>query len=302
MIKTRRQFLRIFAIIIIWSGLLAFVELVWRFGVLKEGFFPSQVSVIVGQKNHFAAFMTMVAPLSFIYSLMMPRLSKKIFFLLAALVISISVFLSSSDAGIGGLVFSLIIMSFFLLKNKLIKISRWGIAGIILFIVAVLLFLVFDGYPLHLYKQLGSRLKPAKDSLQIIKDFPLFGVGGGNFRYIFSLYRSFQAPFYNYLHNEFLQLIIEKGIVGSIFYFLFFIFLFKEIIIKINKRKDRLVKCLSIGILSGLFGVLGHSFFEFNFHIPAIEIKFWILLALVYKYLNTYFYKARKENEKISSN
>lgn len=297
MINSRRQFLRIFAIIIIWSALLAFVELVWRFGVLKEGFYPSQVGMIVGQKNHFAAFMTMVAPLSFIYSLMMPRLSKKIFFLVAALVISVSVFLSSSDAGIAGLVFSLIVMSFLLLKNKLIKVSRWVVAGIILFVVGVLLFLLFEGYFLHLYMQLGGRLKPAKDSLQIIKDFPLFGVGGGNFRYIFPLYRTFETSFYNYLHNDFLQLIVENGIIGFAFYFSFFIFLFREIITKIKKRHDLLVKTLSIGILSGLFGVIAHSFFEFNFHIPAIEIKFWILLALVYKYINTHFYK--RENGRI---
>lgn len=301
LIKTKRQFKRIFAVIIIWAALLAFAELTWRFAILKEGFAGVRVSMIVGQKNHFAAFMAMGVPLGFAFFLTASRNSQKVFFLSLSLLTCVAVFFSDSYAGMGGLIFALFIFVVLLLRNKLIKV-HW-LATIIFIFSLVIAWIInlerantFFSYLLQ--HKLGGRLYPAKDAIQIIKDFPLFGVGGENFRYIFPLYRTFEAPFYNYLHNDFLQLVVEKGILGAFFYFSFFIFISKEILVKIKVRRSPSLKILSIGIISGLAGVAAHSFFEFNFHIPAIQVKFWILLSLVYKYVNIHFSKRSLEISK----
>ncbi len=298
LIKTKRQFKRIFAVIIIWAALLAFAELTWRFAILQEGF-AGRVSFIVGQKNHFAAFMAMGVPLGLAYFLTAYRNSQKAFFLSLSLLTCVAVFLSGSYAGIGGLIFALFIFALLLLKNKLIKI-HW--LAVIIFIFSLIVFFIANLeklnnlFPFIMDKKFPGRFYPARDALRIIKDFPLFGVGGGNFQYIFPLYRTFYAGFYNYLLNDFLQLFIEKGILGVFFYFSFFILVIKEIFKKIKTRNSSSVKILSIGVLSGLAGVAAHSFFEFNFHIPAIEVKFWILLAVVYKYVNTHFSKRPLKN------
>lgn len=283
--------MRIFAAIVIWAAILAFAELIWRFAILKDGFAGARASVIVGQKNHFAAFMAMGVPLGFAYFFASSRVSQKAFFFFIAFFTSFAVFLSGSYAGIGGMILGLAIFIGLMVKNKFLKIS-WPVLFGFVFLLIVFLFINharLDNFFSQLFQhKFAGRFYPARDAFQIIKDFPLFGVGGGNFRYIFPLYRTFEAPFYNYLHNDFLELIVEKGILGAFFYFTFFIFIIKEILEKIKTRRSPTVRILSIGVLSGLAGVAAHSFFEFNFHIPAIEVKFWILLALVYKFANTH--------------
>jgi len=134
-----------------------------------------------------------------------------------------------------------------------------------------------------------------KDSVKMVRDFPLFGVGWGNFQYIFTLYRKIIYNRYVvHLHNDHLQLIIETGLIASFFYFSFLFKIFKDILTKLKTRKDPLVKSLAMGGICGLLGVMLHSIVDFNFHIPAIAILFWLILGLTYKLVNTHFIDDRK--------
>ena len=67
-----------------------------------------------------------------------------------------------------------------------------------------------------------SELRPHmwKDTIGFIKDFPVFGVGLGNYVYVFPKYRTFiyYARLLRYAHNDYLHLIAEMGIFGVIFF------------------------------------------------------------------------------------
>ena len=88
-----------------------------------------------------------------------------------------------------------------------------------------------------------------------------------------------------YLHNDYLQLLVETGWVG----FLalvggFYIFLIKSVfkIRDMRLQSDAMRFFLSIGALSGLVSIAFHSFFDFNLHMPANCVYFVMLIGIVY--------------------
>ena len=66
-----------------------------------------------------------------------------------------------------------------------------------------------------------SEIRPQmwKDTIAMIRDFPVFGVGFGDYIYIFPKYRTFALKWgvLRYAHNDYLHFIAEMGTVGAIF-------------------------------------------------------------------------------------
>ncbi|MDD5070232.1 MAG: O-antigen ligase family protein, partial [Candidatus Omnitrophica bacterium] len=130
----------------------------------------------------------------------------------------------------------------------------------------------------------GVRLDILKDSLKMFKDYPIFGVGWGNFHYLFSQYRTFigRAEYYR-MHNELLQIVLETGILGG-FFFLSFLFLtLKKIIQKTLTRHDPFTRNIVFSGIAGILGLIIHSCSELDFHVPAIVIVLWIFLGIFYR-------------------
>lgn len=297
-VEERGQFKKIFLSIIFWALILSFYGLIRKYFVLEKEFTYSFSTF--GSKNHFAAYMVMVAPLTIGYALSYRDRTKRFLLGFAAALICASVFLSLSRAGSLSLTFSLLLMAFLLRKERAI-IERYWVIG--LAVVFGIIFILIAGFrPIKeaflVFGQAWSgRLDIVRDSINIVKDFPLFGVGWGNFQYIFTLYRKFLTHFYYiHLHNDHLQLIIEMGLIASFFYYLFLFKVLREILTEFRKRRDPFVKSLAVGGWCGLLGVLFHSFFDFNFHIPAVIFLFWLILGLIYKCVYTHF---ADENEEL---
>ncbi|MCF7908137.1 MAG: O-antigen ligase family protein [Candidatus Omnitrophica bacterium] len=290
-IKKRSQFERLFLTIIIWGAILSFYGVIKKYFIINAeitGAFST-----FGNRNHFAGYMVMVAPLAVGHALYYRDKAKKIIFGFLAVLISASVFISLSRAGSLSLIFSLLLMGIFSKRKFLIKSSGWIIPLVLIFGLGLVLIpglapikarfiMIEEGF-------LG-RLKIAANSLAIIKDFPLFGIGLGNFSYIFPYYQEFAwSKFFYHLHNDHLQMVVETGLIGAFFYLGFIVTIFKSILKKISQRQDSFVKIITLSGACGLIGVLLHSFFEFNFHIPATTFLFWLILALIYKCVNTQF-------------
>jgi len=75
-------------------------------------------------------------------------------------------------------------------------------------------------------KPIMNELRPKfwKDTVQIIKDYPVAGTGLGTFYRIFPAYRTFPGKhgFLRYAHNDYLQYFSENGSVGALFLGIFF--------------------------------------------------------------------------------
>ncbi|MCF7916290.1 MAG: O-antigen ligase family protein [Candidatus Omnitrophica bacterium] len=291
-IKRKKQVERIIVLITLLAVILSFYAIIWHYFILEKTMTGSFGTF--GNRNHFAAYIGMIAPLVIGYSLSCRNRFKRFFFGFLGAFLSASVFLSLSRAGSISLGVALLLMIFFLKKDWFKEGKIWLIGSVILIAVILVILagtdLIFERFS-YFWENLDKRLSLFRDSLGIVKDFPLFGVGLGNFQYIFTAYRT--APAYNYyyyLHNDYMQLIVEAGLLGAFFYFLFLFQTFKKIITKLRKRHDLFVKNIVIGGGCGLIGTLIHSFFDFNFHIPAVFIMFYIILGIIYKIVNIHFY------------
>lgn len=120
-----------------------------------------------------------------------------------------------------------------------------------------------------------SRIDIWLSSLLIFLSSP-FGIGAGNFQYH---YYSRNFPVYEGVvhfgrrattsHNEFLQVMVDQGVIGIVL-FLFFIICFWIIFIKLYRREKN--DTLLASFLASLVSIGVHSFFDSVFHAIPISM------------------------------
>jgi O-antigen ligase len=108
-----------------------------------------------------------------------------------------------------------------------------------------------------------------------------FGVGFGAYGVAYTKYdeaSGFERV--EQAHNDYLQVVADAGIVGSILglTFLFLVFRNGLAAIKVKNIERRGV---ATGAFAGIFGVLTHSLFDFNLHTTAVALLFLTLLAML---------------------
>ena len=89
---------------------------------------------------------------------------------------------------------------------------------------------------------------------------------------------------YRHAHNDYLQLVTEAGWAGAVPLVIgFFFFLFRGIrrAVRVGFDVGRFRLFVAIGSLAGLCSMAFHGFLDFNFQIPANQVFFVLLLALV---------------------
>jgi O-antigen ligase len=297
---TKKQFERMLLILIFIGLSLALYGVVKKYFVLQRQ--SSYSFSTFGNKNHFAAYMIMISNVSVAYALYCKNKYKKIIFSFIAAIICASVFLSLSRGGSISLIIALIMMSCLLAKEKVQTNQHWIIMGVIIF--ALVLVSISGFGPLSnrmsfVWNSLMDRWTIVADAFTIFKNFPIFGVGLGNFSDIFTLYqRSKFVAYYDYLHNDYLQFLFEAGLISAVLLLVFFFSLFKAILNETSNRHDPFVKNIVIGGFCGIAGTVIHSFIDFNFHIPAVTFLFWLLLGLIYKCAYTHFHSGNPADEK----
>ena len=136
----------------------------------------------------------------------------------------------------------------------------------------------------------GGRLPAWKVGLGMVSDHPVFGTGFGTFEHAFPAY---QPPemlgYWDHLHNDFLQFLIEGGLVTFTLVLLFLVLLFYPV--RIPKRDEQAPPPFRSSILAGLAAVLLHSLVDFPLRIPAIAILAAFLIGL---HLASESYRERK--------
>jgi len=75
-----------------------------------------------------------------------------------------------------------------------------------------------------------DRIRMAQAGVEMIRDYPLFGVGPGNVKEMYPLYRRPDAPRFKvpHLHNNVIQIWAERGVLALAGYILFLFFFVRE--------------------------------------------------------------------------
>jgi O-antigen ligase/tetratricopeptide (TPR) repeat protein len=128
---------------------------------------------------------------------------------------------------------------------------------------------------------LVSRLQPAKVSLSMVRDFPLFGVGLGSWPEVFPHYAKppWLPTFWNAAHNDYVQLGAETGLIGFGLLAWFFAATLGRIWRGMRLLRPE-ARVLEAGCLAGISAAGVHEFLDFPLQIPANALLFTILLAI----------------------
>ena len=127
----------------------------------------------------------------------------------------------------------------------------------------------------------GVRLNVLRDGLKMAADHPLAGWGLGTFPVVYPQYRSFYtSKFVNQAHNDYVQVLVETGVVGFALVVWGMVVFFREAFRKMD-RAPALLRSPALAATVACTGLLVHSFLDFNLHIPANAALFAVLCALV---------------------
>jgi len=220
----------------------------------------------------------------------------------SVVVMAVSVIFSLSRGGILTLFLSFLNITYLLLLRQIIAKRKASVLirrrSLLVHILTacwlILLFVAWLGAEPVVEEMLTLRnvshqikLQVMRDSLEVIRDYPLVGTGMGTFPYIYPTYQSFTSDmFFTHTENDYLQLLSEGGLTG---------FALMTGIIGLvamgmmrallapgsdahSRRPDN--STLIMGCFAALLSILVHSFFDFNLHIPANALLFTTILAM----------------------
>lgn len=128
----------------------------------------------------------------------------------------------------------------------------------------------------------GLRLTVTKDCARMLMDRPVFGFGLGTFPTAYPPYQSFYSNiFVNEAHDDYMQLLVEMGLVGFGVMVWFLVLLARAAWRKLKSGKLGVNGGLALAGSLGVVGILVHSFFDFNLQVASNAAWFYCLAAMV---------------------
>ena len=115
----------------------------------------------------------------------------------------------------------------------------------------------------------------------MIQNFWLTGTGGGSFYSVFPNFRDNKSYyFYDFTHNDYLQLWVEYGLIGSSLFGLIVLLSFIKAINAQRNRHTAILKGMGFASMMAIISLMIHATTEFNFHIPANALLFTLICAM----------------------
>ncbi len=266
-------------------------KLYW-FRVMRYGGHPFGPYV---NRNHFAGFAEILIPVALV-PLVLGKVRRERLFLvgLFAVVPIVALLLSASRGGIISFAVELVILFSLLLVRRLQ--SKYMLAGGVLVLCAILavswigvqeVLQRFSNYE-SLDVTAGKRASMRHDTFRIFLDHPALGTGLGTFQMVFPPYESnYDARIVNHAHNDYLEVLAETGLAGGICCLWFLAILFIESVKGLKDLGGSFGAALNLSGLVGCCGLLVHSLVDFNLHIPANALLFFVSAHLATTRLHT---------------
>lgn len=129
-----------------------------------------------------------------------------------------------------------------------------------------------------------GRYHACKGALAIFREFPWLGCGVGAFGDLFTRFQPANlADFrFDYVHNDWLQLLAETGLAGFALVALAWLGFFGGLVKNWQRCEDPVGRGLGLGGLAALAAGSFNALMEFLFHVPAYALMFAAIAALTY--------------------
>jgi O-antigen ligase len=240
--------------------------------------------------NHYAGLMEMLIPIPLVLSMthLASSRARNLAATAAAFMVG-TIFLSGSRGGMVAIVTELVIFGVILVQRR----SGWRTTiGVALFVAIVAVLLIWVGGS-DLSQRIASvglshseisgdiRSNINRDGLRMFLKKPILGWGLGTFPVVYPQFRTFYTNFFvNEAHNDYLQLLVETGLLGFAIMFLFVVVAFKRAIKKLRNWTSDINGTAALTCLMGMSGILVHSAVDFNLQVPANAALFYVLCTL----------------------
>jgi len=285
-IKTEKDLKQVSLVLI---GIITFLVLFAYYRYKTEGYDIAVPNYVYIDRNFFAESIVAVFPLAFVFYENSKKKILKVGFLGIVAIMAGGVVLTYSR---GGLLALFIVLFFLFLQSK--KKIQMFIFGLII----LLLFLPHIGHKYRVrvstvktYEEDAAamaRIATWKAGINMVKDHPIIGVGAGNFNFLFTYYCPPELSKYGgnwiSIHNMFLQIFSETGLVGG---GLFVLVIFSSLlsVSSMNRRnkylpKEKRVDLAIPNVLRvSLLGFCGAGFFLPGAYYSYIYVIFPMIMA-----------------------
>src|SRR2546421_2680545 len=239
-------------------------------------------------RNHFAGFAALVLPLALV-PLVLGRVRRErwpVVGLFAVLPIG-ALFLSASRGGIVSFGAELSVLALVMILRR--EMGKQLFAGGAVLLVALLL-VSWLGVG-QILKRLssvqllevtaGKRASMRKDTWRIFLDHAFVGTGLGTLQIVYPPYETlYDGKIVNHTHNDYLEALAETGILGGLCCAWFLGVLFNKSLKRLRQLNYSFAGTLQLSGLVASAGFLMHSFVDFNLHIPANALLFFLMAHL----------------------
>ena len=120
-----------------------------------------------------------------------------------------------------------------------------------------------------------------KDTWRIFLDHPFVGTGLGTLQIVYPPYETlYDGKIVNHTHNDYLEALAETGILGGLCCAWFLGVLFSESLKRLRQLNYSFAGTLQFSGLVASTAFLMHSCVDFNLHIPANALLFFLMAHL----------------------
>ncbi|HLZ50806.1 MAG TPA: O-antigen ligase family protein [Candidatus Acidoferrum sp.] len=283
----------------VWFGM-SFGFLVALFGILQHLTFNGKLywfremrfgGIPFGpyvNRNHFAGFAELVIPLSLI-PLVLGRVRRERWFLVSlfAVVPIGALFLSASRGGIVSFSVEVGALVLWLILRRTAR--KHLLSGGAVLLLAFLMVSWLGVQQLverfstlqSLEVTAGKRASMRSDTWRIFEAHPWIGTGLGTLQIVFPAYETlYDGKIVNHTHNDYLEGLAETGIAGGLCCVWFLGVLLFHSLQRLSQPNGAFASTLQLSGFIACLGFLTHSLVDFNLHIPANALLFFLMATL----------------------
>jgi O-antigen ligase len=238
--------------------------------------------------DHFAGFVELIAPLGLAVLLFRAYRREQLPLLLLFTIVPIgALILSTSRGGIIGLFLEIALLVYLARAHQIGKKQLLGATALALVAGTFIVWLGMSE-AIERFEQLthGGITKDLRasmyhDSWKIFVDHRWVGTGLGTLIAVYPHYATFfNGLTVDHAHNDYLELLVDTGLVGGFCGLAFISLLFWRGFANIRFAETRFSRAIVAGSLAACAGMLIHSLVDFNLHIPSNALIFVLLAAM----------------------
>lgn len=241
---------------------------------------PGRAYSTFGNPNNYAEFLVLFLPISFAYALTRKTTNAKVLCLGIAAISTVALVLTYSRSG--WIAFAVSVMVFIVLYDK--KYFP------LLVLLAILAIPLLPESVLNRILTIGN-LKDSSSSYRLdiwtgcakllnVYWFTGVGLGSGGFMKLFPLFAIGQTGIAPHSHMQFMEMLIELGILGFVVYICFTLSSMRKAF-KASNSSDKLLKALATALAAAMSGIILIGFFEYCWFYPRVLLAFFVCIGIV---------------------